>query len=287
MIQQLMALKHLSKACFTLSKSDKQKLKKIENSLDQRYPSGSDAWGLKLDRAKNSLEWIYPFYKHYFRVRAFGTHNVKPESAYIVVSNHSGQIAIDGMLISTCFVSDVEPPRILRAMVDRFFTAIPFLGPWAAEGGAVLGDRQNCIGLLKRNESVLVFPEGVEGITKSPKDFYQLKSFTHGFYRMALATNTPILPISVIGAEEFYPYVFHARSLAKKLGLPALPLSPNLIPLPSPVDIWIGEPIYAKNHLFADSPDKEISEEVYKVEKVIKDMIKHGLENRRPFWAAT
>lgn len=285
MLGKLKSLTSLSPSSFlTLSKEEINKFKRIYRQLDEVYPSGSDAWGLRLKRAKRSLEWIYPLYKYYFRVRTFGAENVE-NRPYIVISNHSGQIAIDGMLICTSFVTEVSPPRILRSMVERFFTGLPFIGPWAAEGGAVLGDRKNCINLLKRKQSVLVFPEGVGGITKSPKDFYQIQSFTHGFYRMALATNTPILPVTVIGAEEFYPFVYHARSLAKTLGLPALPLSPNLFPLPSPVDIRIGRPILPNENLYYDSPDKDIAEEVYKIEKVIKDMLAEGLEKRRDFWA--
>lgn len=285
MLRQLSAIKDkLPTLKYSLPKQERNRLKRIYRQLDEIYPTGTDAWGLRLSRAKQSLEWIYPLYKYYFRVRTFGRENVA-DTPYIVVSNHSGQIAIDGMLICTSFVSELTPPRVLRPMVERFFTGLPFIGPWAAEGGAVLGDRTNCINLLKRQQSVLVFPEGVRGITKSPKDFYQLQPFTHGFYRMALATQVPILPVTVIGAEEFYPFVYHARTTAKLLGLPALPLSPNLFPLPSPVDIRIGKPIMPNENLFYDSPDKDVAEEVYKIEKKIKEMMTEGLQKRRSFWA--
>lgn len=281
-LADILSLSRLSN--FGLSEKDQNKLQQVHRQLDKIYPDKADAWGLKLEKAKKSLDFAYPLYKRYFRVRVYGKEHVL-NRPMIVVANHSGQIAIDGMLISTSFATDITPPRILRPMVERFFTGLPFLGPWAAEGGAVLGDRQNCVNLLKRGHSVLVFPEGVGGITKSPKDFYKLKPFTHGFYRIALNTQCPILPVSVVGAEEFYPFVYHARSLAKFLGLPALPLSPNLIPLPSPVDIHIGEPIYPNDQLYTDSPERDIEEEVYKIEKVIKDMIALGLKKRRPFWA--
>lgn len=269
---------------FGLSIEEKNKFKKIFRHLNELYPNGSDAWGLRLDKAKTSLKWVYPLYKHYFRVRVFGKENVADET-YMVISNHSGQIAIDGMLVSTAFITDINPARVLRPMVERFFTGLPFVGPWAAEGGAVLGDRQNCINLLKRKQSVLVFPEGVRGITKSPKDFYKLAPFTQGFYRMALTAKVKILPVCVIGAEEFYPFVYHPRLLAKWLGLPALPLSPNLVPLPSPVDIYIGEPVTLPEHLDYESPDREVCEEIYQIEETIKSMIKNGLEKRRTFWA--
>lgn len=264
----------------TKSSSRKKELDEIFDDLSRKYPSGEDPWGLNLKRARKSMEYIYPIYENYFNVRLHGMENVKDEP-YMIVSNHTGQIAIDGMLISMAFASKIKPARVLRSMVERFFIKIPFVGSWAAEGGAVLGDRQNCINLLKNGESILVFPEGVRGIAKSTSDFYKLQSFTRGFYRISAQTKTKILPVCVIGAEEFFPYVYQAKGVAKALGLPALPIMPNLFPLPSPVDIYIGEPIEVPADLDADSSDEVIDKEVKEIEKRIKAMITKGLAKKR------
>ncbi len=250
--------------------------------LEKKYLGKEDPWGLNLKRARKSLERVWPLYKHYFRVRCFGTQNIK-DQPYIVVANHSGQIAIDGMLVCSMFSTQVDPPRILRPMVERFFTGIPFIGSWAAEGGAVLGDRQNCINLLERGESVLVFPEGVRGIAKDSDDFYDMKKFGRGFFRIALATGIPILPVAVVGAEEFYPLVWHPLKLAKKIGLPAMPLTPNLVPLPSPVDIHVGEEFSIPSNLSADAPDNELDEYIDQIHLQIQNMLDEGLKNRREF----
>ncbi|MBT7609550.1 MAG: acyltransferase family protein [Bacteriovoracaceae bacterium] len=260
------------------------KFKPIFEELNQKYPKGSDPWGLNIRKSIKSLEKIYPFYKHYFKVRVLGKENVE-DKAYMVVSNHTGQIAIDGMLISTAFVLEVFPPRILRPMAERFITSIPFIGSWAAQGGAVLGDRQNCINLLKKGQSILVFPEGVKGIAKSTKDYYKLQNFTKGFYRICAKLGVEILPVSVVGAEEFFPYVYQAKYLANIIGIPALPISANFIPLPSPVDIHIGKPIRIPQKISHDSSDAEITKEVKKIENAIEEMLKEGLKKRRPFFA--
>jgi 1-acyl-sn-glycerol-3-phosphate acyltransferase len=258
------------------------KIDKIFRDLQKRH-GNQDAWGLNLKAAKKNVLRMYPLYKKYFQVRVFGKENVK-DVPYMVVANHTGQVAIDGMLISLAFTTEVKPPRILRPMVERFFTNLPFVGMWAQDGGAVLGDRQNCLNLLKNNNSVLVFPEGVRGIAKSTKDYYKLQKFTRGHYRLALLAGVEILPVTVIGAEEFFPFVYQAKGVAKLLGLPAAPITPNIVPLPSPVDIYIGEPIKLPEELSADSPDNIIDEHVYEVEERIKDMIDIGLGKRRPFW---
>ncbi len=269
-----------------IPRSKSRQFDKIFQELRKKYPTGEDAWGLNLQATRKTLDRIWPFYQNYFQVRVFGKKNV-PEGPCMIIANHSGQVAIDGLLISTAFVTEISQPRILRPMVERFFTAIPFINRWASEGGSVLGDRQNCINLLNRGESVLVFPEGVKGISKSTSEYYQLQKFTRGFFRLAVSANVPILPLSIIGAEEFYPLVYQARGLAKFLNLPALPITPHLIPLPSPVDIHIGAPYTPPKNLTYDSPDGLIDEHVAEIEKQIAHMISNGLKKRRPFWANT
>lgn len=253
--------------------------------LKKRYPSGEDPWGLNLEFLRSMFIRTWPFYKHYFRVKVHGGQNVPEQGAIVVVSNHSGQIAIDGALISLAFFSDVPHPRILRAMVERFVAKIPFIGSWITSCGGVLGDRRNCQLLLEQGEAVLVFPEGVRGIAKNTSEYYQLQHFTTGFFRMALEAGCDILPIAVVGAEEFYPYVYQARSLAKKLGLPALPISPNFFPLPSAVDIYIGEVYKIPPTMNDQSSDLEVKAEVAKIKSQIQDMIDHGRQRRhRRLW---
>src|SRR5690606_40654678 len=85
-------------------------------------------------------------------------------------------------------------------------------------------------------------------------------------------------------AEEMFPFVFHAKNLAKLLKFPALPLTANLLPLPSPIDIYIGEEYELPKDLSAEAPDKDIREHVYRIETKIKKQLATGLKNRRPFF---
>ena len=265
---------------------DKKFEKKIDQAFDllsERYPTGQDAWGLNLEKAKKILLKSYPLYTKYFDVRVFHREPslLNNNDPLVIVSNHSGQIAIDAMLVSMAFVLEIQPPRVLRQMVERFFTKIPFVNILASEGGAVLGDRKNCQKLLDRGESIMAFPEGVSGVAKNTKDYYQLQYFTQGFIRMALKSKVDVLPIAVVGAEQVFPWVYQAKKAAKLLGLPALPISPLYFPLPSPIDIYIGNPISLPKNLSPDAGDDEIDEQVMKVKNVIKEMIDEGLKQRR------
>lgn len=266
-----------------LTPEDDLKITEVFKELKERYKHYKDPWGFNLEICESALRKLMPLYRSYFKVRVFGQENVK-DIPYLVVGNHTGQIPLDGMLVTIAFAMDIQPPRILRAMVERFLAQMPFLGDLTAQTGSILGDRANCEYLIDHGESILVFPEGVRGISKNTPDYYKLRSFSQGFYRIALQKKTPVLPICVIGAEEMFPLVFHAKKLASMLKIPSMPISANLFPLPSPIDIYIGEAIEIPENMSIESSDKDIKESVYHIENTIKRMIVHGLKNRRPFF---
>jgi 1-acyl-sn-glycerol-3-phosphate acyltransferase len=266
-----------------LSAEEERKKKEAFDKLAKRYESFKDPWGLDLETIHQGFDYLLPLYLKYFNVRVFGKENVK-EQPYMLVSNHSGQIPIDGILVTIAMAYDIAPPRLLRSMVERFLAGMPFLGDLTAKTGSILGDRNNCRYLLQNGESILVFPEGVRGVSKNTTDFYNLQQFSSGFLRLALEGQVPILPIAVIGAEEMFPFVYHLKPIAKLFNLPALPLMTNYVPLPSPVDIHIGEPYYLPEGLSPEAPEKEIREHVYQIEKRVKVLINHGLKERRPFF---
>lgn len=266
-----------------LSIEDELKINQIFAELREKYKDYKDPWGFNLELCEKTLRKIVPFYRSYFKVRVFGAENVR-DTSYIVTSNHTGQLPLDAILITIAFLLDVAPPRILRAMVERFMAQLPFIGDFAAQTGSILGDRANCAYLIEHGESILVFPEGVRGISKNTPDYYKLRTFSEGFYRIALQRRTPILPVCVIGAEEMFPFVFHSKRLARLLKVPAIPLTANLFPLPSPIDIYIGKEIPIPEGLEHEATDKEVKENVFHIENTIKRMLIHGLKNRRPFF---
>ena len=182
--------------------------------MHEKYPHGEDPWGLNLEKTQKVAEMLYPLYKDYFKVRLFEK-KCKKQALYCCCKS-LGQIAIDGLLLGSW--PEIYPPRILRGMIERFVTNLPFLGTWTAETGAVLGDRQNCsIAQAWRERSC--FPEGVNGVAKSTPDYYKLQKFTKGFYRIALSAQVEILPGAVVGAEETLSLCLPSQN-RQKLGLP-------------------------------------------------------------------
>ena len=85
------------------------------------------------------------------------------------------------------------------------------------------GTPRNCAAMLEAGECVMVFPEGARGANKPWRKRYQLQHFGLGFMRLALETNTPIVPVGIVGAEEQQPGFANLEGLGKRLGLPSSP----------------------------------------------------------------
>lgn len=221
------------------------------------------------------------FYLNYFRSETLGAENI-PEGRMMVVANHSGQLPFDGAMIITAFLLEPRIPRLLRGMVERWTSEIPFVSTLFARVGQVVGTPSTCRALLNKDEGVIVFPEGVNGISKLFSERYKLRSFGTGFMRLALSAKAPILPVALIGAEEQAPAIANLAPLAKALGMPALPLVfPQILPLPLPVKyrINIGEPLYFRGE--GTEEDEEIRAMVEKTRHHLQQMIDSGLAERK------
>src|SRR5262245_53899154 len=143
----------------------------------------------------------------------------------------------------------------------------------------VVGTPKNCVDILEHGESVIAFPEGVRGMNKPFSERYQLQEFGNGFMRLALQTNTPIVPVAVVGSEEQAPSLGNFKALAHLLGMPAFPMVVTPFPFPTRYHIYFGEPMD-----FRGNPNDEDEAIVKKVEQVkgrIHDMIQAGLRARR------
>lgn len=235
-----------------------------------------DPWGFNKDTAKpvaGIMKWLYD---NYFKVQAFGLENVPKTGRALIIPNHSGQLPMDGTLIGTALLTNPHGPRIPRAMIERFFPTVPFIGDLMNRMGAVIGDPSNCARMLENEEAIVVFPEGIRGSGKLYKQRYQLQRFGTGFMHLALEHKTPIIPVGVVGCEETMPSLGNIAPLAKMLGVPYFPLAIPF-PLPARVSLYFGEPL-----IFEDNgrQEQDVTEKVELVKERIRSLINRGLEER-------
>lgn len=244
---------------------------------------GYDPFGFDPDVARHVLAVAAILHRLYFRTEVHGIDRI-PNGRVLIISNHGGQLPLDGVMIGASLMLDADPPRFPRSMVEKWTAELPFVSTVFPRAGQVVGSPDNARRLLLQEESIIVFPEGAKGISKTFDHRYQLADFGLGFMRLALETNTPIVPCAVIGAEEQYPSVADVGPLAKLLGMPAFPLIPQLfvgmlLPLPTKYRIYFGEPMHFQGD--PDDDDAIIDEKVVRVKNAIGSMLREGLAARQ------
>ena len=258
-------------------------VERIERLRIRLGDGGVDPFGLDPDTARYVLVAAQRLYRDYFRAEVHGLANV-PEGRVLLVSNHSGQIPLDGMSIACAMLLDHDPPRIVRTMVEKWTATLPFVSQLFPRLGQVVGVPENCLRLLEMEEAILVFPEGSRGISKPFSQRYKLQEFGLGFMRLALESGAPIVPVAVLGAEEQYISVANVTSLARVLGMPAFPVVPQLLlpggfmPLPVRHRIYFGEPMHVTGD--PDDEDAVIEEKVAAVRATVQSMINRALKER-------
>ena len=197
-----------------------------------------------------------PLYRSWFRVEASGLEHVPDVGGALVVANHSGTVAFDSVMTQVALLDDHPARRHLRMLGANLVFQTPFLGEIARKAGHTLACNPDAERLLSHGEIVGVWPEGFKGIGKPFSDRYKLQRFGRGgFVAAALHTRTPIIPTAIVGAEEIYPMIGNARTVARLLGLPYFPITPTfpwlgplgMVPLPSKWFIHFGEPIHTED----------------------------------------
>ena len=193
---------------------------------------------------------IRPIADKWFRIEVRGVENIPADGGALVVSNHSGTIPVDGLM--TMVTVHDHAHRFLRPLGADLVFRLPVVSELARKGGVTLACNEDAERMLRGGEIVGVWPEGFKGIGKPYSERYKLQRFGRGgFVSAAIRTGVPIIPTSVVGAEEIYPLVGNIPSLARLLGLPYIPITPffpllgplGLVPLPSKWVIEFGEPI--------------------------------------------
>ena len=229
-------------------------------------------------------------YSTYFRVRTVGVENVPTEGRCLLVANHSGTVPLDGVMIRTAIKREHPAARDVRWLSEDHVHHLPFLGSIGTRLGAVRACQENAERLLAHEELVCVFPEGIKGIGKLFRDRYRLQRFGRGgFVKLCLRTETPIVPVAVVGAEETAPLLFRHEYLARALGLPYVPITPTfpllgplgLVPAPTKWTITFGEPIVFDHGPEAADDEAIVARATERVRATIQSMLDREVGARR------
>jgi 1-acyl-sn-glycerol-3-phosphate acyltransferase len=243
-----------------------------------------DDFGFDADLTDNLLlPVLRPLYQKWFRVETIGMRNVPDIGGALVVANHSGTLPLDALMTAVALHDDHPSRRHLRMLGADLMFRLPVAGSLARKQGSTLACSPDAERLMSAGELVGVWPEGFKGIGKPFKDRYKLQRFGRGgFVSAALRTGVPIVPCSIVGAEEIYPKIGDLKPLARLFGAPYFPVTPlfpmfgplGLVPLPSKWYIEFGEPIQTETIGAAEADDPMT---VFNLTDQVRETIQHTL----------
>ncbi|WP_329124795.1 1-acyl-sn-glycerol-3-phosphate acyltransferase [Streptomyces sp. NBC_01465] len=232
------------------------------------------------DAMDGVLEWLA---SDYFRVEVSGLENIPATGPALLAANHSGAWALDGLVLHNVLHRRLARP--IHLYVAELFFRVPALAAYAQRHGAFTDDPTLGRDRLAEGHLVAVFPEGIDGVGKPFSERYRLRPFGPGFAATAVLTGVPVVPVSVVGAEETYPKLGEIGALARRFGLPYFPVT-TLLPLPAKWIVSVGEPIPAPSDAgtFAQrsAAARRLSDEVW---FTVQGMVDRDRRRRAtPFW---
>lgn len=174
---------------------------------------------------------------YYWRIEDRGLDCVPREGRGVLVGMHRGFMPWDGVMALHLLVK--KTGRYPRFLTHPGLLKFPFLANFMTKLGGVVASQQSADRVLRNNELLGIFPEGIHGAFTSYKQAYQLQEFGRdAFVKIALRNRAPIVPFVTVGSAEIFPILgkLKSRLWTRYTDWPCVPLTPTfpLLPLPLP-----------------------------------------------------
>lgn len=225
---------------------------------------------------KNLGRFWLALLKSYFRMEVIGIENIPRKGPALIISNHSGFVGADAVLLT--YVIKRATRRRARLLAHRaFFDFSSRLKKVSESFGLKKAGVFSGVEILKREQLLILFPEGEAGNFKATTHAYELQPFHTGFIRMALEAGAPIVPSFVIGAEESHLNLGCLDFSRFVRGI-KIPLPVNLFPLPAKWKIVVLPPVHLRaicKKQYRDLPEKEFQETLLGDFKELRRLTRH------------
>ena len=186
--------------------------------------------------------------------KVYGSEHL-PDRGALLVGNHT----LIGLLDAPLLCAELWERGIrVRVLGNHAHFKLPWWRDLLSSVGVVPGTPEAAEELMRRGETLLVFPGGGREVAKRKGEKYQLRWENRmGFARLAVRHGYPIVPFATVGAEDALdvlvdtdnPMLKPARRAFEKIsGSPDLfpivrGIGPTPIPRPERQYYWFGEPI--------------------------------------------
>ncbi|MGK7391980.1 MAG: lysophospholipid acyltransferase family protein [Candidatus Cyclobacteriaceae bacterium M2_1C_046] len=167
----------------------------------------------------------------FIEYKIYGSENIKKGEAYIFTSNHTSYLDSPGIALAV--------PYQWRPLGKKELVKIPVFG-LMLKYLAIIVDRsnpksrqesmKNMTNMLNLGISILIFPEGTMNRSNNV-----LQPFYDGAFRIAIETQKPIIPITILNAGKLLP--------------------PNeFLCRPGKIEVYVGKPISSEGLTLKETP---------------------------------
>ena len=147
------------------------------------------------------LSGIYRWLKIFAAPTLIGAENI-PQGPCLFIANHSTMAA--DVLVTVPALHETCG-RLVRGMSDEIMYRNKRMREFVVGSGAVMGNQRVGDALFEAGKDVLLFPGGAYEANKDLENRYQVmwKQRT-GFTRLAARHGVPIVPLGIVGPDEWF-----------------------------------------------------------------------------------
>ena len=172
--------------------------------------------GLAVDEQELSekLTPLYQFIKWMTKPTIIGRENL-PDKPVLFVANHA-TLAVDGFFVGPVLLHEFG--RCARAMADEFLYVNPTIRKFVVAAGGIMGDQKIGDAFMEAGKDLLLFPGGAHEANKRVEERYTLQwKKRTGFIRLAARHGYTIVPLGLVGPDEWYGRYIERDDLANSM----------------------------------------------------------------------
>ena len=179
-------------------------------NLDERDP----------DFIRERLPLMWMLASFWFRGEVRGLGNIPDTGPVLLVGNHSGgNMTPDTIVFTLAFNTYFGVERAFFQLAHNLVLSMPGLGS-LRKFGTVAASPANARTALESGAALLVYPGGDYEVHRPSWDRNRVDfDDRHGFIRLALAQNAPVVPVVSIGGQETAFFLSRGERLARLLAL--------------------------------------------------------------------
>lgn len=247
--------------------------------LVNRCKGSNDEFGFDLEYFAKVELYLRFLREDMFKTIVIGAENIPNEGAAILAGNHNGVLPLDAYMLIDAVVNEHPKNRLVRFMAHECFFWHDKLRTFMRCMGEIPAIYDYAEKLIARRELVGLYPAGERSMGQPLNNRYGSGEFRTGCIRLAIATQTPIVPVITIGNVETHPMIFNAKLLANLFEMPYFGVTPffpllpfpfGFTPLPAKWLIHIGKPIYFDHPPEAAADKKLLSDLTWDLQQHIQ-----------------